>query len=46
MYAWLEGLIVVVTAATILYMLSRTAPKSLGLVSRRTLDWTEGIRQK
>jgi hypothetical protein len=46
MYPWLEALLVGATAATILYMSPRVAPKSSGLVSRRTLEWTEGIRQK
>jgi CubicO group peptidase (beta-lactamase class C family) len=46
MYPWLEALLVGATAATIFYMYPRIAPKSPGLVSKRTLEWTEGIRQK
>jgi CubicO group peptidase (beta-lactamase class C family) len=46
MYPWLEALLVGATAATIFYMYPRIAPKSPGLVSKQTLEWTEGIRQK
>jgi hypothetical protein len=46
MYPWLEALLVGATAATIFYMYPCIALKSPGLFSRRTLEWTEGIRQK
>jgi hypothetical protein len=46
MYPWLEALVVGATATTILYMYPRSASKSPELVSKQTLEWTEGIRQK
>jgi hypothetical protein len=46
MYPWLEALIVGATAATILYMYPRVPPNPSGSLSKTTLEWTEGIRQK
>jgi hypothetical protein len=46
MYSWLEALVVGTTAATIRYMYPRLPPKPSGLLSKRTLEWTEGIRQR
>lgn len=46
MFPWLEALIAGATAACLFYLLPRIAPKSSGLVSKQTLDWTENIQRK
>jgi CubicO group peptidase (beta-lactamase class C family) len=46
MYPWLEALLVGATATTIIYMYPRFSPKPSGLLSKTTLEWTEGIQQK
>jgi hypothetical protein len=45
MYPWLEALLVASIAIILFYVFS-PKPHKTGLISRKTKNWTEGIRQK